>query len=269
MRGDILMDNLINKLLKSTKSREDLVEKTARHQRKMRIKYAQKEVKVAESKLPVIDKDAPDKDDTIKKLVEAPDSNFRMNRKEPEDNPRREFDTKPDDDIDTEPEDKDADVEEKEYFGNKGEIFYYLTHETEEGEQALQVVDADGEVVYVPEEGADSEDILTFLIAAVKDIQPENVSTDMFVKYVIPKLEEEEPEDEELDFDEKEDELNLDKDKQMESVKEVKVTFEEREFDVQLVDEGTADTVISINGERYTFSPEFAANFRTDEGHLL
>ena len=264
------MDNLINKMLGSTKQREDLFEKTAKHQAIVRAKFAEKAAKIAEGKLPQIDKESPDKETSRKTLLEAPDSNFNLRKKDDDDFERKPEDA-PEDKIEGEPEDNDADVEEKEYFGNKGEIFYYLTHETEEGEPALRVVDAEGEVVYTPEEGDDGEDVLTFLIAAVKDIVPENVSTDIFIKYVIPALEEEKPEDEreeDLDLDRKE-APGLDRDKPVESVKEVKVTFEEREFDVQLVDEGTDDTVISINGERYSFSKAFAANFRTDEGQLL
>ncbi|MHA1883075.1 MAG: hypothetical protein ACTSUO_08525 [Candidatus Thorarchaeota archaeon] len=53
------------------------------------------------------------------------------------------------------------------------------------------------------------------------------------------------------------------------SLLEMKVTDDEgNTFDVYLVDDGTLDTVIEINGREFRFSPEFASLWRDEEGEL-
>ena len=83
------MDNLINKFLGSTKKREELIEKTAVHQAKVRAKYAKKEAKVAEGKIPQLDKESPDKEASRKALLEHPDANFSLNKKDEDDFERK------------------------------------------------------------------------------------------------------------------------------------------------------------------------------------
>ena len=41
--------------------------------------------------------------------------------------------------------------------------------------------------------------------------------------------------------------------------------YEDKEFDVDLVDDGTLDTVISINGREFRFDCEYAAEYRDEE----
>jgi len=57
--------------------------------------------------------------------------------------------------------------------------------------------------------------------------------------------------------------------KQEESkVTEMKMDYDGKVYDVRLVDDGTMDTVISIDGKEHRFETEYAAHYRTAEGAM-
>ena len=89
---------------------------------------------------------------------------------------------------------------EKEYFGKSGEEYYYLVgNESEEGVQTdLQIVDQEGKVVYSAKDNeVEITDIVDFIIQAIQEMDIEDISYDVFEKYILPKLVE--PEEEEFD----------------------------------------------------------------------
>jgi len=45
----------------------------------------------------------------------------------------------------------------------------------------------------------------------------------------------------------------------------MRVKYDEKDYDVQLLDDGTLDTVLSVNGKEYRFDSEYA---RTDDGQI-
>lgn len=272
------MKDLIHTLLDK---RVSLIENLGTHALKVEKKLSEKRVKdLSEGIVPDFDKDS--ETEYIKKLTERPEDREERFEDSPppaddEELPSPEF-------KDKDEEDKDKDDElEKEYLGKKEETYYYLTKgdsdEEGEGRGQLQVVDQEGKVVYTSEDSeADSSDVFHFLIDAVRDIEPDDVSYDMFVKYVVPKIEELEkeqdeyakdnefPDEEPPDEDREEDRFR--ESKKNENLQEIRVTFDRREFDVKLVDEAGSRTVIEINGKRFDFSPEFSRLFRDESGTI-
>lgn len=90
-----------------------------------------------------------------------------------------------------EPEAKPTD--EKEFFGSKADNFYYLEAK---GKTAV-LVDAEGQEVFK----GDSEDMIQFIQDAVKELEIDSISIDVFNKYILPEIEEpeevwQEPKDE-------------------------------------------------------------------------
>jgi hypothetical protein len=48
----------------------------------------------------------------------------------------------------------------------------------------------------------------------------------------------------------------------------MKITIDGKEYDVQLLDDGTLDTVISVNGQECRYSQEFAYFYRDSSGAM-
>jgi len=185
-----------------------------------------------------------------------------------------------------EPEESEKEEIGKEYFGKKGDDFLYLVS-SEEGEKDLQIVDQEGTQLFsASENDLDTSDVFHFLIAAGQDIEPEDVSIGIINKYWIPAIEEyeeklrgeeegkeggegiEEPEGLTKETPEQEETV--------ESICEVKVVIDRREFDVDLVEDTEEGIVIRVSappfeeaGERATkevrFSPTFANIYRNKE----
>lgn len=84
----------------------------------------------------------------------------------------------------------------KEYVGSKGDIYYYLVSGDGEGVADLKVMDAEDNEIFTIGDREDIEDVSDFVIAAIQEMDIDDISYDLFAKYVLPKLVEEEEEEE-------------------------------------------------------------------------
>jgi len=149
---------------------------------------------------------------------------------------------------------------EKEYFGKSGEEYYYLVgNESEEGVQTdLQIVDQEGKVVYSAKDNeVEITDIVDFIIQAIQEMDIEDISYDVFEKYILPKLVE--PEEEEFDEEgTEEDELRdaeddmIPEEDTFESISRVKYTHESKDYEVSLLPENK----VKIGGKIFTLSDD-------------
>ncbi len=272
------MDDIINALC--GKGRNALNEKFVEHALEVDKKHARKRVATLEGRV----QDYRDDQATVeKKLTERlPDDELAPPELDRDASPPE----KPDFDAKRDPGDEEKKDEEigKEYLGRKDDIHFYVVSAEAEGEEKdLQIVDQEGKLIYSAKENdLESTDMLHFLIDALKTIPIEGVSVDIFHKYMIPAIEELEQKEEEerLNTD---DELvpspgkDIDKEEvdrpqrplESKTLAETVVVWQNREFNVQLVDESTGDeTVLSINGKPFRFSETFASQFREDDGSM-
>lgn len=265
-----LMDTLLGK-------RKPLIESLGTHGLSVEKKLAQKRViDLGEGIVPDFDKDS--EEEAIRKMNEYGGDKGEDIIGEEEEDTKRNMPSDEGPAPEDKEEEKDEEGLEKEYLGKKEDTYFYLvraedTNKDEEGTGALQVVDEEGKIIYSSDDSEeDSSDIFHFLVAAVRDIEPDDVSYDMFMKYVVPKIEELEKEDGDFTEEEepsiKDEEPSTDEDEFNESIQEIKVTFDRREFNVQIVDEGSPGTAIAINGKQFNFSPDFVKLFADDSGSI-
>jgi ribosomal protein L11 len=285
--GSSLMECLLGK------GNSGLLEKSAEGALKVEKQIMEKRnrsIKLSEGKVPDYRKD---KEETvIKKLTEKDEEEEAIEQEvdmEKEDElAHEELDTEKDivktrDAMDKE---KEAEGEStgKAFLGKKADNFYYLV--IGEGDEKYQVTDQEGKVAFAAEDAQlENDDPLTFLIAAVKELQLEDISYDIFMKYVVPAFEKIQKEEEEegekpIESDEGDEELppeedeieNAEDEQPIESkkvLKEVKVTFDRREFNINLIDEAESkDTVVEINGKRFNFSPGFSKMYKDTSGKI-
>lgn len=295
----------------------------------------------------------------IKKLTEDEDSDYPPAEPEPEAGPEDESEPgeeEPDESID------------KEYVGKTEDVHYYMVSDAGEDLESetpgdLKIVDQEGVVKYsAKDQNIEVEDPTDFLIAAIQDLEIDEITRSVFTKYILPKLEEEDQEEDQFEEEleeplptEPQEELGgeegervpeskqvtgkkkltedneapyaaidqviednegseyklkvqirgsksktrhmdvsqdvakkiafllkggttrefnnegkspEDKDSEQTKIKkltEVKVSDGENEFEVSLVDDGTMDTVIDINGREFRFDSEFASYWRDEE----
>jgi hypothetical protein len=273
-----------------------------------------------------------------------------------------------------EPETEDMEMR-KEYLGKSEDTHYYfITTEGAVGEaEDLLITDQEGVKKYSAKDhnmDVSEKGIADFIIKAIQDVKIEQIERSIFMKYILPKLEEETPEEEIIgEPEEKEPKEEKPKEKKpkeeptkippeeepLESIKsktceftkifegkidlittsnlkkfladgedlikrskeinlstagleavisKIQIELEKREtdkktiegkspqqgdkeatqikklsemkvtdpegntFDVHLVDDGTMDTVIDIEGREFRFDPEFASYWRDEEGAL-
>lgn len=255
------MDELIRKL---TGKRGELLDKFVEHDIQVEQKAAQRRADAYEG---IVHNETEPEKDKIKKLTERlPEDELDADTRD--EKPLRE----PPDEI--RKSEDEAEVEnEKEYFGKKEDIFYYLITDEEEGERDLRIVDQDGNVVFSAKENdLDTADVFHFILEAVTNVEPSEISYDIFVKYVKPKIEELEQEDE-PEFDDN----ALDSDAPVkepfgvpakESVDEVKVQFSDHDFIVNIV-EDAKNTVLEINGRQFRFDEKFTDFFKSADSNKL
>lgn len=185
-------------------------------------------------------------------------------------------DEEEEEDFEEEPEPEVPVPDEKEYLGKTEDTHFYMVPETsEEGEIVdLQLHDQEGNVKYkASEHEIDPSDAPSFLDHVIRDVENIEIDRGILLKYILPPLEQKEREEEES-FEEDEEEgmedlLGEEEPKKeeipMESKKAITekiVEFDGEKFDVYLEDDGTMDTVISINGKEFRFDAEFASMFR-------
>jgi len=271
------MDDLINALC--GKGREALNEKFVKHALKTDRDHARKRVATLEGKV----QDFRDDQATVeKKLIERlPDDELAPPEPDLDASPE-----KPDFDAGRDPGDEEKEDEEigKEYLGRKDDTHFYVVSAEGEGEEKdLQIVDQEGKLVYSAKENdLETTDMLHFLIDALKTVPIEGVQVDIFHKYMIPAIEELERKEEEERLS-PDDELGGDeldnkprkpepesKPFESKNLAETVVVWQNREFNVQLVDESAeeAGTVLNINGKPFRFSETFAQQFKEDDGSM-
>lgn len=170
----------------------------------------------------------------------------------------------------------------KEYIGRSEDThFYMVSTETDEGlVEDLELVDQEGVKKYsARDNNLDPAVVDDFIIQVIQDVQIDEIERSVFMKYILPKIleeEEPEPEEEEPEEEEKEKPEKAEKPEEEEEPVESKKTLSEmkivdgmnNEFDVNLVDDGTEDTVIDINGREFRFDQEFASLWRDEDGTL-
>jgi len=206
---------------------------------------------VGEGKIP---KDSDPEQTKIKKLTEQDD----------------EEDLSPDEDLDvdlepevepeTVPEEEEVDID-KEYVGSKADLFYYMIQiKTDSDEpEDLQIVDQEGDKVYsAVDNELDIADVSGFIIQAVQEIDIDEISYDLFVKYILPKLVEEEEEEEEEESGEEEvpeEEIPEEEFPELESV----FTHAGKEVKVKMLECSEAGLKITIDEHEYNFSEGLAS----------
>jgi len=165
----------------------------------------------------------------------------------------------------------------KEYVGNTEDTHYYLiSNEDEEGNvEDLQIVDQEGVKKFSARANAiETENVPEFLFKAIQELRIESIEFGIFSTYLYPyvfeKEEEEGMEEAPEDLDQMEEEPEESKKVESKSpLTEMKVTDHENNmFNVQLVDDGTMDTVIDINGREFRFDAEFASYWRDEDGSM-
>jgi hypothetical protein len=267
-----MFDKLIDDMMSNKKSNLD---KFVKHDTLLESKVAKKTAAAYEGIDPgEIDNEEKD----IKKLEEdfpRRDDEEEMNAPARPDRREEEEEHAPHADGE---EEEDALGNDKEYFGKKEDDFFYLETSTEEGESDLRVVDAEGKVVYSARENElDSQDVFHFILQAVPEVEPDDISRDIFTRYIKPEIEELEKqrEEEEGGFGGDEQMVNSDPDpmdrrppRESKNLAELKVVFDDHEFDVNLCEDDSRDTVININGKQFRFDEEFASMYYDDTGVL-
>lgn len=144
----------------------------------------------------IIPDDKDSEEEKIKKLTEEETEDEEIPEEEIEDESEEADEEK---EIGSE---EKAEVEiKKEYVGKKGDNFYYLTQVAGEGDQIedLLLSDQEGnEVFSAIKAEIDPVDLTQFVIDACRELEIEDISFDLFSRYILPKLlDEEEPEEEE------------------------------------------------------------------------
>lgn len=206
----------------------------------------------------------PYKDDSIEGDASAPDG------------PSEE----PDKEAPPEVEPEEAKITEKTYLGKSGNSFYYINPVTEGEEGSYQVVDQEGKIVFSLKDSEEAtSDVIEFIIAAVRDIQMENVSSDIFLKFFVPAIEKKQKEEGEYAKEEEEgeppkeeeypEEGEVGKREEEMSIRdsklsEIKVVSNNREFDVQLKEDSSEFVTLEINGKPFRFGAEFARMYKRE-----
>jgi len=240
----------------------------------------------------------PSNDDSdekrMKKLLEAPEDRFPEPDEEDEFSPEEE-----EPDLfhrEEEPLDIDVDVE-KLYLGRKEDTHFYMVADKGETGQVedLKIVDQEGnQIISGKEAGLDLGDVGSFILSAIEDeaLQGSQLERSIVLQYLVPKIkgdleaEEEEEllepgagEEEELGEPEEEEEIPGPREsknrrprrrvRENQDASEMKVKDNKgNEFRVEVVDEGTADVVVAINGREFRFEPEFAAIYGQEKGRI-
>lgn len=146
---------------------------------------------------------------------------------------------------------------EKEYFGSKGDEYYYMNEtQSDAGEREdLQIIDAEGEKVFSAlDNELDINDIVTFVVEATRQTDVDEVSRDLMIKYVFPALEKEEEEEEE--FPAEGEETIAPKDEF-----ESKVKYQDKEYSVRI-----ESTDVFIGEKKFEFTDEFIKMYRNENG---
>jgi hypothetical protein len=147
----------------------------------------------------------------------------------------------------------------------------------------ILVVDQEGVKQYSAKENdLDLTDIPAFIREVFKDLQIEDIANSIYMKYIYPQQVEEEfdeeeeiPEEEEFEEEEEEelpdtDELEGKDEHPIESKVREAVTVKKGgvNFDVGLLDDGSDQTILLINGKEFHQSSDFLDLFRNAEGKL-
>jgi len=189
--------------------------------------------------------------------------------------PEEELD--PDPGIDEEEDEGIPRLTDKMFFGKKNDKFYYIQPaggEEEGSKTGFEIIDAEGKVVLTSKDvEAQGEEVYDFILEAVKKLEVEMISFDIFIQFIAPKIEElkQEEEEESIGVDNTEDEFAPVEDEEpvaapveSKQLHEVKVTLDRREFDVHLLDETGGDATISISGKDFKLNNAFLTAYRKD-----
>jgi hypothetical protein len=244
------MDNLIRRL---AQNRGKLLNEFATKEIKAEHEMAKQRVTSTEGKVPKSLKNV-DKE-TVQSLVEAiPDDENEQDLP-----PEKDMEPKP------KPEPKEGDEEDgvvendKEYFGQKDDNFFYLKKEGEEGTSDLVIVDQEGEQVFSAEEGGlDTSDVFHFILAAIAEVEPSDLSSDLFMRYVKPEIEKLEDKDE-GDIGEMEDEPVMQDEEPFERI--IAVPFKDRVFEV-VATKADDHIVLEFQDRTFRFHDDFCSLFK-------
>ena len=172
---------------------------------------------------------------------------------------------------DTSEENEEEEEVDKEYFGKAGENYYYLVgNESEEGiTEDLQIVDQEGTVVYSAKDNeVEITDVVDFIIQAIQEMDIEDISYDVFEKYILPKLVEPEEEEEEEFGDEnlegEESDMIPDEEETFEATSRVKYVHEDKDYEVSLLPENK----VKIGGKIFTLSDDTFKFYNIKEGKV-
>ena len=180
-------------------------------------------------------------------------------------------------DVTEEPAEEESDeIEdqvEKQYFGKSGDNHYYLVGtETDSGETSdLQIVDQEGELVYSAKDNeVEITDTVNFIISAIQEMDIEDISYDVFEKYILPKLVEPDPEEEFTEEDDnmgdtEEDASMIPEDEEtFESIAKTSYVHEDKEYDIRLLPENK----VKIGGKVFTLSEDTLGFYNIKEGKV-
>ena len=255
------MEDFIKKLVEN---KGEWLDKFVKHDTKVERDYSQRRADAYEGKVPK-SSDNPDNAETIKTLTEA----FPEDKEDEEQLGRAP--EKPDKEPERSPENDDEEggpENEKEYFGKKEDVFYYLKKQ-EEGEPDLLIVDAEGQSLFSASENEiDTSDIFHFILAAVPAVEPSEVSADIFMRYIKPKVEELEHEDEEFEPDMDADNVLSPEKPKSPFESKLKFSFNGLVFEADASAEGT-NTVLEIKGKKFTFNEDFSSFFKKADNDTL
>lgn len=214
--------------------------------------------KKVEGKVPRAKSD--DEPTKIKKMTEQDDLPAEDEDEEEEAFPRK----RPSGDV---PEEEETKIE-KMYFGSKGDDHFYMNEtSSDSGERNdLQIIDVDGNTIFsAHDNGIDINDVLVFVVEATRQVDIDEVSRDVIVKYVFPALEEEEKEEEET--------IPSEGEETPKPGLESKVVFEDKEYSVKmtpdinkLLGEGISEATLTIGDQDFTFSSAFIQQYCDDKG---
>ena len=173
-----------------------------------------------------------------------------------------------------EPEDvngEDDDAPGKTYIGSNEDLYYYMVTDEggsrvindAEGNKVFPTDDSEGEPV---EDGGevDEGDDADFLIAAIKSLDMSEMDTGMFLKFILPKLEEEAAEDEMGDEEPIEEEEPIGKEEEEDNPFEAKISYRDKSYRAIL--EGD---VLTLGGVVQPFTEAFLSSYKTAAGYDL
>lgn len=171
--------------------------------------------------------------------------------------------------TDVPPEETAPEID-KEYVGRKGDDFYYLTQETSDTGEPVDLVVQDqvGEKVFsAKEHNLDTSDVGEFVTAAAEELEITDISTSLVQKYIIARKEQEMEQEQEKEIaSEEEEPFELSSDSLGKSKYEGIVKFGNKKYSYQIYEE--ADKALVIIGETKFFFTKSSVDLYEDKEKL-